>query len=118
PEIKAYPKIGFGYAKKAEALIYIPGLKKPFKISSDKLKIDPLNQDLTFEGNVKVTTSKGMLTTNFLNFNRNRWELSSFDEYTFKTPASTIQGRSLHGSAQKRTLTLFQHHKPTKTLIF
>src|SRR3989338_261299 len=72
PEIKAYPKIGFGYAKKAEALIYIPGLKKPFKISSDKLKIDPLNQDLTFEGNVKVTTSKGMLTTNFLNFNRNR----------------------------------------------
>jgi hypothetical protein len=98
---------GFNYVTNPKVMIYIPGQKKPLEIMSGAMKIDAVRKDFFFEKNVTVKTAKGILFIDFLRFDANRLEMSSFDRYVFKTKGSHIRGRAIHGLAKSKGLTLF-----------
>jgi len=107
PKINASHKTSFGFLKRPTVVLYMPGSQTPIRVTSQRMKIDPLSQNYTFEKNVVVTLPNGILKTNFLNFNAARLEINSFDRYTYETKTEKFEGRAIHGLAKNKTLTLF-----------
>ena len=98
---------GFNYVTNPKVMIYVPGRAAPLEIMSDTMKIDAVRKDFFFEKNVRVKTAKGILFIDFLRFDANRLEISSFDRYVFKTKGQHMRGRAIHGLAKTKELTLF-----------
>ncbi len=94
----------------------------PIEIQSDRLKIDMVQKDLMFEGNIRVKFQNGTLKTHFLKVNALNQTLTSFDFYTFDPSTlmkdQRVKGRAFYGSSQEKRLQLLNIENASQTASF
>ena len=107
-------KTQFVYLENPKVTVY--GSSSPIEIQSQKLKIDMVQKDLLFEGNIRMKIQNKILKTNFLKVNTFNQTLTSFDTFTLETKSQKIKGRALYGSAQEKILRLLNLHNKNFSL--
>ena len=114
-------KTQFVYLENPKVTVY--GSSSPIEIQSQKLKIDMVQKDLLFEGNIRMKIQNKILKTNFLKVNTFNQTLTSFDTFTLETltqglltQGQKIKGRALYGSAQEKILRLLNLHNKNFSL--
>ena len=113
-------KTQFVYLENPKVTVY--GSSSPIEIQSQKLKIDMVQKDLLFEGNIRMKILRSaqndgfILKTNFLKVNTFNQTLTSFDTFTLETKSQKIKGRALYGSAQEKILRLLNLHNKNFSL--
>jgi|SRR3989338_3056744 len=97
-------KTKFVYLENPTVKVY--GSSSPIEIQSQILKMDMVQKDFLFEGNIQMKIQNKILKTNFLKVNTLNQTLTSFDTFTLETQDKKIKGRAFYGSSEEKILRL------------